>query len=357
MLNNRLYMREEAFKFASATSDEEELGYKAYTEVAGDAGRLEKIMTTLVRGAAKIPAATALKGHMLAVEVPVLHPFAMFGKVGKRALFHQTQLDFVYHVSPSRASDPFGRKGWLAVGEFKTLMETNNPRARVTSPDARTQAAHNAVLFELMTNVRVSYCVVLHLSRQGAKVHACIFPLAPLRAAVLGRLLGDVQKEAGGQAFVFRGTDMDLEVVQKPKKNDPPDGAAQTRLDTVEELLARTESDPPLVRRAGRPVVDLTADDDNAPLRPEEEAPRRRTRAAAASRHLRPEEEAPRRVTRAAASQNPRAVAHAVETPASSSARVFTRAATARAALEAPVAQRTRSRAAPGPRVGRQLRL
>jgi len=101
--------------------------------------------------------------ELIAVELPVLNPYLMFSKgIGRRFFFQQTQADFVARLVPVGEEN-----GPIVVGEYKTLMEANNPSARVDNTNNFRQVIAVARLFEAMTNLIVEYGVVIYYTRQN----------------------------------------------------------------------------------------------------------------------------------------------------------------------------------------------
>lgn len=104
-----------------------------------------------------------LKCSIVGVEVPVFNPFCLFAKkaTSKRFFLQQTQADFVCHMH----SETTGR-GPLVIGEYKTLMETNNPVSRVDNVRNIRQVFANARMLEAMTNVVATHGVILYFTRR-----------------------------------------------------------------------------------------------------------------------------------------------------------------------------------------------
>ena len=108
--------------------------------------------------------------RLLATEMPVFHPFAMaLPKGSARARFLQTQVDFVGLATPlegRRAQLP----GGLVIGEYKTFMEASKAGRPLPDSKAMKQAISNARMFEAMTGLRVSFCVVMVAARSRGQL-------------------------------------------------------------------------------------------------------------------------------------------------------------------------------------------
>lgn len=121
------------------------------------------------------------RASIVAVELPLFNPFLMSSKAvsAKRCFLLQTQADFVVQMSRiGTNTDRTQDKGPIVMGEYKTIMENNSPRASVLSKRNIKQVVTNAHLFRAMTGISVDYGVIFIATRRPNKtVYALLFSL------------------------------------------------------------------------------------------------------------------------------------------------------------------------------------
>jgi hypothetical protein len=130
------------------------------------------------------PAFEATDFSIVGVEIPVFNPFCMYEGENSKYKFLTTQADFVALVV-----DKNTRQSKVVMGEFKTLIEQNNPVDRLLTVRTIKQTLSNATLYEMQTGVEVDFIMQIFVSRRTTP-RACYFSCASidrLRAAPLSK--------------------------------------------------------------------------------------------------------------------------------------------------------------------------
>jgi hypothetical protein len=103
---------------------------------------------------------------ILAVEYPIHNPFGMFWDTEKSGCkFYMTQIDFIATMTVIDENGQEKRK--IILGEYKTLIENNEPYTRVVNKTTILQAYTNALLFQMQTGIIVDMVLILYTTRRG----------------------------------------------------------------------------------------------------------------------------------------------------------------------------------------------
>lgn len=157
-----------------ARANDASLRYDQFTRFARDKFVLSETGENILACAFSSYAGKTYDFELAGIEVPVFNPQCIFAHK-KTFRFFQTQADFVGLLTP-RAPEVGDTE--VVVGDYKFLMESNNPQSRVLNWKNVSQVLTNAMLFEKMTGVRPTYGALIYFTRREAsEAYVLFFPL------------------------------------------------------------------------------------------------------------------------------------------------------------------------------------